>query len=122
MSNPKCPVLYGWMSVEGIQICVDGVAEAMVAVRPYSAHDSAVENTIRKILRSWTSAFIGSSCLSDQTFSGHSAFANHLFGFSCIVKVNKSSFVLPIPSYLMVMAEGSTIQVASLTTTMNSVT
>ena len=26
------------MSVDGIQICVDGVAEAMVAVRPHSAN------------------------------------------------------------------------------------
>jgi hypothetical protein len=49
------------MSVDGIQICVDGVAEAMVAVRPYSAHDSAVENTIRKNLRSRALVFIGSS-------------------------------------------------------------
>ena len=38
VSKFRCTVLYAWMSVDGIQICVDGVAEAMVAVRPHSAN------------------------------------------------------------------------------------
>ena len=38
MSKFRCTVLYAWMSVDGIQICVDGVAEAMVAVRPHSVN------------------------------------------------------------------------------------
>ena len=38
VSKFRCNVLYAWMSVDGIQTCVDGVAEAMVAVRQHSAN------------------------------------------------------------------------------------
>jgi hypothetical protein len=49
VSKPKCNVLYGWMSVDGIQICVDGVA---VAVPAETRHIRTAANATRLMLRS----------------------------------------------------------------------
>ena len=50
VSKFRCTVLYAWMSVDGIQTCVDGVAEAIVAVRPHSANAARATPTRWMIL------------------------------------------------------------------------